>query len=382
MPAAKAATLEALEAFRATSQLKSHGGGVPLSEVEQWCATTAKKLAEVGESLTAKLQLCHSKVQARDETIRRLRQRLDLKAGGGRFKLAAPGQPSVPVEDLETPWPLEVASPLSTAARTSSMSHMEKSSPSAARVGQKRVDPSWKVVPRRATMEGHAGPSASERAQHAQLRREVAQLRRAHMELVSQLRARDVQVEQLTAMIRDLVAQRQLGLQRQMQESLHAPEHEKRSPQLGSAAPGSASLDSRDRAPRFRSSMSALVSAQERRAQEIAASSLRTAEAERSRMIAAAAAVAATGVPASGALSAVPPKTRDRDRDRSAGALPHTPRRKLRDAIGHPTRVAVETPASRRRTTSGTRAVIRSASARERAARRLRDGVGSSWQRH
>merc|ERR1719456_413525 len=53
---------------------------------------------------------------------------------------------------------------------------------------------------------------ALERARHAQLRREVAHLRRGHVELVGQLRARDAQVEQLTAMIRELVAQRQIGL--------------------------------------------------------------------------------------------------------------------------------------------------------------------------
>jgi len=48
-----------------------------------------------------------------------------------------------------------------------------------------------------------------DRAQQAQLRREVAQLRRCNVELAGQLRARDAQAEQLMSMLHDLVQQRQ-----------------------------------------------------------------------------------------------------------------------------------------------------------------------------
>merc|ERR1719502_2586462 len=75
-----------------------------------------------------------------------------------------------------------------------------------------------------AVRRGSTDTYALERAQQAQLRREVAHLRRGHVELVGQLRARDAQVEQLTAMIRELVAQRQIGLykrQLNLQEDNH-----------------------------------------------------------------------------------------------------------------------------------------------------------------
>merc|ERR1719183_2682599 len=83
------------------------------------------------------------------------------------------------------------------------------------------VDPSLqKCLARRST-----GDSFTlERAQHAQLRREAAHLRRGQVELAGQLRVRDAQVEQLKAMIKELVQQRNIGMyarQLHLQEELY-----------------------------------------------------------------------------------------------------------------------------------------------------------------
>jgi len=125
-------------------------------------------------------------------------------------------------------------------------------------------------------------------------------------------------------------------------------------------------------------SSSGIIPGQERRTVRMAAGSTtqagqRQTDAERGRANAAAqgsiGGMHTAGVHSSSAAAVVAKK----DRDRSVGAPPHTPRSKLRDAIGHPTRVAVETPATRRRTTSSARTIGRSTSAEDRTTRRVRD---------
>lgn len=245
------------------------------------------------------------------------------------------------------------------------------------------MDPALqKVAARRGTTDAYA----LERAQHAQLRREVAHLRRGHVELVGQLRARDAQVEQLTAMIRELVAQRQIGLyKRQLHlqdNSLYALQEEMlldratQPPATGSLASQSATNGDAPRAARgvrpaggstaSGPSLMGAAGAERRtsRAGTGPASELRGRGGG---------AVSSSGAPAS------------LRRERSVSTAPYTPRGKLRDVVGHPTRVAVETPGVRSsgRTMSTARApaVGRSTSVEDRAARRAREGAQAARRR-
>mmetsp|Transcript_54172 Transcript_54172/g.128999 ORF Transcript_54172/g.128999 Transcript_54172/m.128999 type:complete len:690 (-) Transcript_54172:34-2103(-) len=124
-----------------------------------------------------------------------------------------------------------------------------------------------------------------------------------------------------------------------------------------------------------------IIPGQERRTVRVAAgttaSSQRTADTERGRASAAASGSIGGGLHTSVSLHSpsAAATAGKKDRDRSVGAPPHTPRGKLRDAIGHPTRVAVETPAARRRMASSARTIGRSTSAEDRTTRRIRDGA-------
>mmetsp|Transcript_41668 Transcript_41668/g.75647 ORF Transcript_41668/g.75647 Transcript_41668/m.75647 type:complete len:657 (-) Transcript_41668:91-2061(-) len=338
------------------------------------------------------------------------------------------------------------------------------SSGSACLSARRAPEQGQKTLSRRSSTEAYA----LERQQHVQLRREVASLRNRRDELQGQLRAKDGMVEQLTTMVRELVAQQkggqhkrsqmgegtvgyvsspttlilntntngnhgcndhpylqdvfredgslrslteeevvEPGLQATTRPSLvvstnsAAPERLVGQPQVaGPASPGGDGARS-SRGPRLLPgagtavvpalmlssatgpsgcnavSSTGLMPGQERRTVRMAAGSTaqagqRQTDAERGR--ANAAAQGSIGMHTAGMHSAsAAAVVAKKDRDRSVGAAPHTPRSKLRDAIGHPTRVAVETPATRRRTTSSARTMGRSTSAEDRTTRRVRD---------
>lgn len=255
--------------------------------------------------------------------------------------------------------------------------------------GPPSVDPALqKVAARRGTTDAHA----LERAQHAQLRREVAHLRRGHVELVGQLRARDAQVEQLTAMIRELVAQRQIGLHKR-QLNLNAQDSslcalqeemllERAAPATGNSNQPVANGD-QPRPARTSRQLGGNSTASGPSLTAATGNDRRTSRSgiglgPRSSTEGGAAGSAssdARGRVGGSTISTGPAMLR---RERSVSTAPYTPRGKLRDVVGHPTRVNVETPGARSsgRTTSTARAgaaVGRSTSVEERSTRR-RDG--------
>lgn len=465
-----AAAMEGLQQCRneCSHKLANKHSEVPLADVEQWCLALTKQLALVGDSLAEKLQACTAKLHARDEAIRRLRRQLDAKSPKRTRVPASPalvsprgttearGMPKhipeqfVPnspmtsshdVDGSHTPlraegvssgnalptfgsWPTEDdaaadVSPHSLASRTMSSTYIEKPAISWAQA-QRRAD--GKPATRRCSSDVHA----LERAQQAHLRREVAHLQRGHVELVGQLRARDAQVEQLTSMIHELVAQRQIGLyKRQLnlqednhdfsQQRLHQrvgqhrrppvaqyhtlegsqqrlrtrPEQEDSEPRHGtminSFSEGAGQVRDSPRVDSLRggrrqpsSAFGAHQAPQDRRSLRLTSENSgrhppRTAAAAAAAAVAAAAGDLDRSRPGQSPAAVHGVK---KDRERSLGAPPHTPRGKLRDAIGHPTRVAVATPAARRRT-SAARTITRSASVEERVARRLREAARS-----
>merc|ERR1719401_1658421 len=208
--------------------------GVPIGEVERWCESIATQLAAIGNNLVVKFAACQKKVRSRDETIRRLHQQLQelTAAQAGQGSVGWPfTRTSMGGSDSMGQLPSDISdadsnpSILSTVrsgglpnASPSRHYDEDKMSPGGSsrprRPGSSLADP---AVQKMAARRNSTDTGALDRAQHAQLRREVAHLRRGHVELVGQLRARDAQVEQLTAMIRELVSQRQKHLtKRQM----------------------------------------------------------------------------------------------------------------------------------------------------------------------
>lgn len=265
------------------------------------------------------------------------------------------------------------ASPLNlaTTRASSSVQHGERPSPASSRVRRSVDTTLQKCLVRRAGNDA----LALERAHHAQLRREAAQLRRSHADLSGQLRVRDAQVEQLKTMLKEFVQQRSIGLyarQLHLQDGALCALHEEfqagadvATPLPGAAAAAAVAAATAATAaavggscPTVRTGRSAATGGYPVSA---------AASGERRGSIK----TLVGGVAINGGTAA--PR---RDRDRSVSAAPHTPRGKLRDVVGHPTRVAVETPATRRRTTSVARAIGRSTSAEDRTARRPRGGDG------
>jgi len=451
--------------------------GVPLGEVERWCASITTQLSAVGNSVAAKLEACNSMVRRRDTAIRRLhRQVQELSELGTR--VSDSGQVSEPCSAAQAVvgpvgWPFSrnantgtstpattdgaedgrpvgrrLASDISDAESTPSIlstvrsgglpsaspssrsgQHLDEEKtpggiPRTRRVtGSPSVESAAREIQKLNARRGTTDAYALERAQHAQLRREVAHLRRGHVELVGQLRARDAQVEQLTAMIRELLAQRQIGLYKRqlnlqdnslyaLQEEIlldrnapagprnagprNAPASEMlldRNAPVGGAAQSAPNGERSFRGARplggtSASGPSLMVNTDRRTSRSGLGPGTRASDGGHS--------VASGSFPVSVAgetrgrvsgAAGAGPATSVR-RERSMSAAPYTPRGKLRDLVGHPTRVAVETPGARSsgRTTSAARAgaaVVRSTSveAQDRTARRLRDGVAAARRR-
>jgi len=412
-----------LERLRAENRI-----GVPLGEVECWCASITSQFSSFHDKLQAKFETCRSKVRARDETIRRLhRQVQELSslnsAPACSSQAASDRTPAVPLVTGAVGWPHSrtstaplVSSPpdgvedapilgttrsglrlnASPSGRAGSNGDEEKtaSGPSRPRnkAGPSSVDPALqKVAARRGTTDAYA----LERAQHAQLRRENAQLRRGQVEVVGQLRARDAQVEQLTAMIRELVAQRQIGVykrQLHLQDSaLFALQEDVLLDRNAHPAATASSTQPNGDQPR------AARGARPVGGTSASGPSLLAASGNDRRTSRGGAAMGSrsfgSGSADAGALSEMRGRGGGSSgvglgsvaalrRERSVSAQPYTPRGKLRDVVGHPTRVAVETPGARSsgRTTS-TAKVGRSTSVEDRTARRAREGMPNARRR-
>lgn len=432
-----------------------NSSGVPLGEVERWCASITAQLSAIGDSLIVKFEAAQSKVRTRDETIRRLHRQLQefselsLATGRGGGSAAGGDQGASAVVAGPVGWPfsrnstatpsalegedgrstlsstrLGLGSDAGDAESTPSVLSNARSggllnaSPSGRQTGPNfdedktpggsrprraagppsAVDPALqKVAARRGTTDAYA----LERAQHAQLRREVAHLRRGHVELVGQLRARDAQVEQLTAMIRELVAQRQIGLyKRQLHlqdNSLYALQEEmlleRNAPAAATGALGTAAQPaSNGEQPRAArgvrpvggsTASGASLPAGSRNDRGSRAGPRAVAEGGSAGTVSASSELRGRGSGASAINTGAPVTLR---RERSVSTAPYTPRGKLRDVVGHPTRVAVETPGARSsgRTTSAARAGVavgRSTSVEDRTARRAREGVPAARRR-
>jgi hypothetical protein len=375
---------------------------IPIGEVEQWCESIAAQLAAIGNDLIAKLDLCRSKIRMRDETILRLhRQVHELSAlcessgipigqaglqypevsatsGGARSMNSRSAGQLGSVGDIDS-------TPLSSTSRNYVRSPEAEKVPSGGSLRTRRApgatspDPAFqKMLARRGSTDG----GAVDKAKVAQDKREVQQLRRGHLELISQLQAKDAKIENLTAMIRDLASQRQMGQNKRhslvQEEALHALQEdlvlEQASPpaplgRLGPAAPASPTTDG-PRIARGMRNMSGNASGPSlirRIARQPGNASRVLTEVGVSSSTELRGRGGSNAGGSSGGLAA----TR---RERSISNAPYTPRNKLRDAIGLPTRVAVETPASRNsaRTTSFARAVAanRSNSVEDRNSRR------------
>eukprot|EP00427_Karlodinium_veneficum_P007963 CAMPEP_0169083684 /NCGR_PEP_ID=MMETSP1015-20121227/12209_1 /TAXON_ID=342587 /ORGANISM="Karlodinium micrum, Strain CCMP2283" /LENGTH=568 /DNA_ID=CAMNT_0009143623 /DNA_START=21 /DNA_END=1728 /DNA_ORIENTATION=- len=367
--------------------------GVPIGEVERWCETIATQLAAIGNNLVVKFAACQKKVSSRDETIRRLHQQIQ------ELNAAQAGQGSVGWPFSRTPMggsdsmghlPSDISDAESNPSLLSTVrsGSLPNASPSR-HYDEDKMSPGGSSRTRRA-----GGPSATDpamqkmaarrnstdtstfdRAQHAQLRREVAHLRRGHVELVGQLRARDAQVEQLTAMIRELVSQRQKHFsKRQMhfQGQSDAPHSLKEELLIDQSPPPAASLrlgpQSTSDASRGGRTLRAvgnsgsgpsLTMAGERRPGRRPGVTLGPRSSPDINVNTTTDLRGRGGINSSGSGNVNGPASYRRER--SMSATPYTPRNKLRDVVGHPTRVAVETPGAR--SSGRTTAMARSSAA-------------------
>lgn len=403
---------------------------VPLVEVERWCTQVTSQLGIVMDAMAVKIEACHTKVRARDETIRRLHQQLQeyRKTGpvlNGRAAQAAVGAgnartssmlPTASDDELTTSMgPRSMASTAGDGADTDARSSRgQGSSPvglAISRIGasseedrtltatgssrlKRSVDPALqKAMARRGSTDAYA----LERAQHAQLKREVAHLRRGHVELVGQVRDKNNEVEQLHAMLRELVAQRQMGfykrqlhlqdpalyaLQEGCEELLQdrAQQAEASGAEAATAAAVSSNGDGPRSARAARLSQGATLQASQERRPTRAGAGATGALGPRGGL------EASDRGRASFSGSFGGPTAASSRRERSVSTAPYTPRGKLRDVVGHPTRVAVETPAAQRRTgrttsTARVGAVGRSTSVEDRTGRRIRDGIATNRRR-
>eukprot|EP00929_Paragymnodinium_shiwhaense_P028218 TRINITY_DN16403_c0_g1_i9.p1 TRINITY_DN16403_c0_g1~~TRINITY_DN16403_c0_g1_i9.p1 ORF type:complete len:793 (+),score=174.06 TRINITY_DN16403_c0_g1_i9:157-2535(+) len=215
--------------------LRQEKRGVPPEELERWCGSFSSSLEQVVGSLQRKLEAYQKKSRAKDEAIRRLYRKLKE---AGRLSQAH-GDPSFALDGVAD----EEGGRRNSASRPSSReptrqtggispTRASSSSSSAALVAGGRPERrlSDKAAAAAAVLADNARASPALTAQqqqqqqqlqqNAQLRREVAQLRRRDVDLSGQLRIRDAQVEQLTATLQQLqvVTQRQIGLyKRQLQ---------------------------------------------------------------------------------------------------------------------------------------------------------------------
>eukprot|EP00927_Polykrikos_kofoidii_P027239 TRINITY_DN24040_c0_g1_i1.p1 TRINITY_DN24040_c0_g1~~TRINITY_DN24040_c0_g1_i1.p1 ORF type:complete len:511 (+),score=80.47 TRINITY_DN24040_c0_g1_i1:65-1597(+) len=409
----------ALEEFRGNG---CHG--VPFAEAEQWCTSIALRLTTLGDRLAERLEDCQTKLRQRDMVIRRMHSELQSATASG----SGARSPRIGSAEVEGPCGrlprLDVLFDESTSIRASSKAedeplmspvtepssliatqtraifashHGERFTPLSARA-RRSGDPTLQKCSNR---RGVSEALAMERQQITQLRKEAAQLRRGHAEVAGQLRVRDAQVDQLKSMLKDLVQQRSMGLyarQFHLQEGAELQADRTRQanelrcstravsgngelrpdaffPQTGVAAVAAAAMSvpagsfsssgSNERAAAVsrgvRSGRSAALTGYPLSAAAAAAVTAATASAERRTSI--------KNMVGGASLGCSQPHQR-----RDGSAAPQTPRGKLRDVVGHPTRVAVETPATRRRTTSVARTIGRSTSAEDRTARRAGAG--------
>mmetsp|Transcript_20625 Transcript_20625/g.45169 ORF Transcript_20625/g.45169 Transcript_20625/m.45169 type:complete len:502 (-) Transcript_20625:80-1585(-) len=172
---------------------------VPLADVERWCESMAKQLCLLGDRLSSRLEVFQERVRRRDRAIRHLHGQLHEKLTSRDFTVRSDSQ-------------MPVAAELPTALNLSSLLREEKQSPMPSRLRRPIDRNALKGLTRR---NGSDGGHSQERAQPMQVQREAAQqLRRGSTDLVGQLRTRDAQVEQLNAVIRELIQQRQQGVQK------------------------------------------------------------------------------------------------------------------------------------------------------------------------
>lgn len=228
---------------------KLQGFGVPMEEVERWCASVGARMQCIGDAVAAKTALFRSRMAEKDEVIKRLYWRLQWYErdgaaatpgrGTGSQARAVPSPPASPAgpaasrEDLRdaqacagtpfgtgasrswgSPTPSRAANAGAIVANGAGDDRvLARSRRPAAEGGEPRTvqSPALPSPPQLRQQRAREGP---ERVQIAYLRQEVAQLRRQNTELGNQVRARESQVDSLAAMVREMqaTAQRQLGL--------------------------------------------------------------------------------------------------------------------------------------------------------------------------
>jgi len=263
----------------------SCGKGISRSEVEHWTSKVTTELQAITKTVKEKLEECRSKMRKKDETIKRLYWKLQcmelfngnvtcLRTDGqvnqsplanqrSRASIAgtipaAIGSPSLSGRVLTAGEGILPQSSIAGIVRGSgrvgslspvrSASAMDRALPS--RTRRNSGDPAGAATcnnpalslgattaqplasPQQAQSRQLRGRDGPERVQIVHLRQEVTQLRRQNADLSEQVRARDVQVDNLTGMVREMqqTAQRQLGLFKRQanlrEDTLHAMQDE------------------------------------------------------------------------------------------------------------------------------------------------------------
>lgn len=371
---ALASAMDQLRRCQSSSvMLRQERRGIPEADVEAWCATVGAQFQAVTERLEAKLEAHAKRSRQKDQTIKLLYARLQAVEQRS-FSLAEQQPEQSSVGDL---------APL---AETGSGMMEEKQlaltwhSPSqrarrAPEQPQQQPQQFQKCMPRPVAERKDAN------AQQTILRREVANHRRRDVDIASQLRARDAQVDQLTATLRELqlVTQRQVGLyKRQLHlkdNSLQALQEElmfeTRSQQasaashVSSAPTVAAPSDAFGRSRRHVQQVSSASAGYPCQASGAPPPSGPPPRISRAAGGGATPRPGETSETRGRAQPAWPTSqlTKKDPRDRSVGALTHSPRTKHRDLTGR-----AEAPAARRRTSPNGPALGRSGSADERLA--------------
>jgi len=208
----------------ACTQLRLERRGVPAEEVERWCASIAEHLAELHQSFHDKIDTYKKTSDAKDETIRRLHRKLQMaetRAGSS----TADAEPDERVERVERVERAERADRVERVNTTPATG-------STGMVGSVRR------------------ANSGDEKMRLSLRKEVANMRRREPDLAAQLRAREIQVEQLTTTLRELqtVTQRQISLyKRQLQvkdNSLQVMQEELVQQSPGTHIPSASSYES------------------------------------------------------------------------------------------------------------------------------------------
>jgi len=188
-------------------------------------AEVVDRLQLIMDTVATKFARCRAKVTERDEAIKRLHWRLrcaELQCADWCQSSSTSTHASRIAQGSGA------TTPAAAAAAASTASSRRRPPPAAAAVAESgassgRSQHRGGATTASSSRESGGGP-AEKAAQIGCLRQEVALLRRQNVELTNQVRARDQQVDGLTAMVRDMqaTAQRQLGLCRRQ---LHLRDH-------------------------------------------------------------------------------------------------------------------------------------------------------------